>query len=321
MGGDPRERRCLRLRGLPFSAGEAVVAEFLAPCAEVERCVVVRRDGARGRVSGQRHNAGVTQCVWRACALRRDPCVCTRAGTRRGRTLRAPAGHCTGNAFVVCADEAQAARAFHALNKRFLGHRYIEAGAGARARAARGRAARPGGARAGRGTARALAGAPAEHRGGGPGPLRFPQAHWGPGRLGTPWRPRNPAPAVPFSPAPQTQIPRYSTLCPRRSTRPPRAAKITMRAAARLARPRPRGAGASPSASAPAVAAGAAAAAAAERPEQTRPRPGRRAARGGRGAPGRPSSSSRRRRRRPLRPRRPAPTTTRGPSRGCGASP
>lgn len=43
---DPRDGRCLRLRGLPFSAGEAQVAAFLARCAVAELVVVCRQNGA-----------------------------------------------------------------------------------------------------------------------------------------------------------------------------------------------------------------------------------------------------------------------------------
>ncbi|KAI8466688.1 MAG: hypothetical protein J3K34DRAFT_483910 [Monoraphidium minutum] len=78
-GEDPRDGRCLRLRGLPFGVSEAQIAEFLGPCASADEIVVVRRDGK-----------------------------------------------CTGNAFVVCGSPAEAGAAFRALNKRYLGRRYIE---------------------------------------------------------------------------------------------------------------------------------------------------------------------------------------------------
>jgi len=42
---DPRERRCLRLRGLPFEADEQQVALFLSSCATVEFAVVCRQNG------------------------------------------------------------------------------------------------------------------------------------------------------------------------------------------------------------------------------------------------------------------------------------
>ncbi|GBF91205.1 hypothetical protein Rsub_04874 [Raphidocelis subcapitata] len=76
---DARERRCLRLRGLPFTVTEDQIGVFLSPAAVAEQVVICRRNGK-----------------------------------------------CTGNAFVVCATEAQAEHAFGALNKAYMGHRYVE---------------------------------------------------------------------------------------------------------------------------------------------------------------------------------------------------
>ncbi len=45
LGADPRDRRCLRLRGLPFGTHEYQVVQFLQPCAQVECVVVCRENG------------------------------------------------------------------------------------------------------------------------------------------------------------------------------------------------------------------------------------------------------------------------------------